>query len=57
MSFLPLCRYKENKPQPLVFDIVDTDCQEMTDWGLKRKKYYIEKVATDKWVFEEKFLT
>lgn len=51
-----VCRFKENKPQPLVFDIVDTGCQEMVDWGLKRKKYYTEKVATDKWVFEEKFL-
>lgn len=51
-----VCRFKENKPQPLVFDIVDTGCDEMYNWGLKRKKYYTEKVSTDKWRFEEKHL-
>lgn len=51
-----VCRCKEGKAQPLVFDMVDTGCQEMVDWALKRKKYYTEKVSTDNWVFEEKFL-
>lgn len=51
-----VCRFKENKPQPLVFDIVDTGCDEMYNWGLKRKKYYTEKVSSDKWKFEEKHL-
>lgn len=51
-----VCRFKANKPQPLVFDIVDTGCNEMSDWALKRKKYYTEKVSTDNWKFEEKFL-
>lgn len=51
-----VCRYKDNKPVPIVFDLVDTGCQDMMTWGNSRKKYYAEKVRNDKWLFEEKYL-
>jgi len=51
-----VCRTKENKPQPIVIDIVDTGCPEMMKFAEYRKKYYNEKVNNAGWTFEEKFL-
>jgi len=51
-----VCRFKENKSQPLVFDIVDTGVDSMVDWANSRKNQYMSKVETDNWKFEEKYL-
>ncbi len=51
-----VCRLKEGKPQPIVIDLVDTGCKDMDKWGEKRKQYYLNKVRTSGWMFEEKFL-
>jgi len=51
-----VCRFKADKPMPIVIDFIDSGCKEMTDWGLKRKEYYLDKVQKDNWKFEEKYL-
>jgi hypothetical protein len=45
-------RYRPNKPQPIVFDCVDTDFEELVKKAEWRKKVYAEKG----WTVEEKFL-
>lgn len=51
-----VCRYKEGKKQPIVFDLVDTGCKEMLQWGEKRHNDYLEKATADGWKFEEKHI-
>lgn len=51
-----VCRFKENKPQPIVFDLVDTGCNEMLSWGERRKEEYLQKAKNDGWIFEEKHI-
>ena len=51
-----VCRYKENKPQPLVFDLVDTGATDMLKWGLRRQEEYKDKVVKDGWKYEEKHI-
>lgn len=51
-----VCRAKEGKPQPIVIDLVDTGCKDMSKWGEYRKRFYEEKVQNDGWILEEKFL-
>jgi superfamily II DNA or RNA helicase len=47
-----VCRSKPNKKQPIVFDIVDTGCDELRSSGEKRKEFYKSK----NWKVDEKFL-
>jgi len=47
-----ICRYLPNKPQPIVFDCVDTDFEETMDQAEKRKIVYQEK----NWEVEDIFL-
>lgn len=51
-----VCRFKENKPQPIVFDLVDTGCNDMLHWGERRKEEYLEKAKNEGWLFEEKHI-
>lgn len=50
-----VCRYKADKPQPIVLDIVDTGCDVMEKWAQKRKQYYLDKTK-EGWEFQEKFI-
>ena len=50
-----VCRYKENKPRPIVLDLVDTGCPEMDRWGKRRKEFYIN-MKKDGWELDEKYL-
>lgn len=45
-------RFKENKKQPIVFDLVDLGCSDMVTWGKKRLAYYQEK----EYEIEEKYI-
>jgi hypothetical protein len=47
-----ICRSKPNKKEPVVFDVVDTGCDELRQSAEKRKQFYISKG----WKVEEKFL-
>ena len=51
-----VCRKKDNKPVPIVIDIVDSGCKDMVKKAEYRKNYYLEKVKKNGWTFEEKFL-
>lgn len=51
-----VCRFKQGKKQPIVFDLIDTGCDEMLKWGERRKQDYLDKVANDGWEFEEKHI-
>ena len=46
------CRYRPNKPQPVIFDCVDIDFDETKDRAEGRKEFYKKKG----WEVEEKFL-
>ena len=47
-----ICRFKPNKRQPVVFDVVDTGCEDLVKSAEWRKSFYRSK----NWVIEEKFL-
>jgi hypothetical protein len=47
-----VCRPKPNKKQPVVFDIVDTGCEELLKSSLRRKEFYTQQG----WTVEEKHL-
>jgi hypothetical protein len=47
-----ICRFKANKKQPVVFDIVDAGCEEMVGSAQRRKDFYTQ----HEWEIEEKFL-
>lgn len=47
-----ICRYRPNKHQPVVFDCVDTDFEEMEKRSVGRKEFYVQQG----WELEEKFL-
>lgn len=47
-----VCRFKANKQQPVVFDIVDSGCEEMVGSALRRKEFYV----LQGWEIEEKHL-
>lgn len=51
-----VCRFKENKKQPIVFDLIDSGCDEMLKWGERRKKDYLDKAVNDGWKIEEKHI-
>jgi len=47
-----VCRYRVNKPEPVIFDCVDTDYKDLIKRADGRKKFYQEKG----WIIEEKYL-
>ena len=47
-----ICRAKANKNMPIVFDVVDTGCDEMVGSSIKRKEFYTLKG----WQVEERYL-
>jgi len=47
-----ICRPKANKPQPVVFDIVDEACEDLRDSAERRKQFY----KSRGWTIEEKHL-
>ncbi|NMB96909.1 MAG: DEAD/DEAH box helicase family protein [Clostridiaceae bacterium] len=47
-----VCRFKVNKQQPVIFDCVDTDFEELVKRADKRKAFYQERG----WIIEEKHL-
>ena len=51
-----VCRFRPNKPQPIVFDFVDTGCEEMVDRAEWREDFYKKMVAEKGWELEIKNL-